>query len=656
MSIKFECPHCQRKLAVADAMAGKRGKCPACTKSLTVPSNGEVPSPPAPSAPSLRSSPSGNVNKGPSTPAPRPRTSTPKKDASPPFPPPKQNGSAKPTSPEPGAPPPVDAEAEAAEVLADKPPEKPVETEFIEFECDYCSEPIKLSVTECGKRSPCPSCRRIVKVPEIKKDKKDWRDTNSGLPAGARMPDAPPAEGTWGTNEKVGLTKETMEEAGLIPEKPQTVTQMITYWAVVVLLLGGLTWGGVATYSWWRGWGETNALQDAKGYAESKAGLALLGPERAAAIHIGALDFYCRSRTPGSADLAKQEFAKALSLLTSGENVSEERDFALVDLVLAGIELAGNAEEVDAGFRRKWDDVHKTIKTALKAIHNPEIRLTGLRQVGRRLLARDEAKRLFPLATDVFPAPELAEGLAEIGLELAQAGVEAQAKQACDQTLKLFENDNKAAVPAAAIALALLMKKPLPKSADKVMEDSKLLGESDAKARQGQRKEARDLVAAKAEGNSQFALHALVRFTAGGVAASPPDLTDLDKALTLAPTIPNKEAIMWDLFRLVELGIKGGVPEEKLQPLVDMIGTPNLRGRAQLDLLRNRLAKSSSVVPETDADKVGSPTSHAQARLALAEHNTRLDSSWAKVARGWPDPFKAFGSLGIALGMQPKPR
>ena len=51
MPIKFKCQHCQTGLEARDDLAGKKGSCPKCGKSITVPkSNSEAQTDPKKSA------------------------------------------------------------------------------------------------------------------------------------------------------------------------------------------------------------------------------------------------------------------------------------------------------------------------------------------------------------------------------------------------------------------------------------------------------------------------------------------------------------------------------------------------------------------------------------------------------------------------------
>src|SRR6516225_10233245 len=152
MPIKFACPHCKRGLSVKDHLAGKRAACPACKKALTIP-------------------------KGSST------THAPLRDR-----------------PAPAAPaaPQEDAEKAAAEAFGDEPAAAAKEAKTVDFNCPFCDAELKLDVELAGKRTSCPECRRIIKVPELaKKDPKNWRKVEPKGPIGAKKPEEEVPEGAW---------------------------------------------------------------------------------------------------------------------------------------------------------------------------------------------------------------------------------------------------------------------------------------------------------------------------------------------------------------------------------------------------------------------------------------------------------------------------
>ena len=123
--IKFKCQSCKKPLSVRGELAGKRAACPACKKPIVIP---------APIAPA------------------------------------------------------ADVEALAAAALADPVEVKKEAPKFVEFACPHCDDPIKVNADMAGKQYPCPSCRKIVKVPLPKPEKaKDWRDVGKTGPTAALM-------------------------------------------------------------------------------------------------------------------------------------------------------------------------------------------------------------------------------------------------------------------------------------------------------------------------------------------------------------------------------------------------------------------------------------------------------------------------------------
>src|SRR5207237_7884268 len=95
-------------------------------------------------------------------------------------------------------------EAAALEAFADepKPPQEEAEPQFIEFKCDWCDEMVKLPVELCGKQAQCPNpeCKRIVKVPMLKKaEKKDWKKMDEKSQAAAIVNQPEQLENAWGT-------------------------------------------------------------------------------------------------------------------------------------------------------------------------------------------------------------------------------------------------------------------------------------------------------------------------------------------------------------------------------------------------------------------------------------------------------------------------
>src|SRR5438132_2483408 len=234
MAIKFRCPHCRKNLSVKDHLAGKKAQCPACRKPLTIPSSGSA-----------------------------------------------------------RLPAPADVEALAAAALAEEPkvPAPAVEQATVEFKCYYCDETVRVSADLAGKQTPCPECRRIIKVPLLeKRQPKDWRTLDTRLPAGVRRDVGPPPEGAWDT-ASVGVSRQALVEAQAVPQTRRRLTtgQWIkrgTAAAAGVLMLGGVAWMVTQSLAFSR---QNQALAKALEGVGDK-----LRPEEVAEIHRGAGEYYVR--------------------------------------------------------------------------------------------------------------------------------------------------------------------------------------------------------------------------------------------------------------------------------------------------------------------------------------------------------------------------
>jgi hypothetical protein len=628
MPIRITCPHCKRGMLVDERLAGKKGKCKACQQVLTVPSL------PASNTPAAGSAP---------------------------VAPPEQT-------------PPADVEAEAAALFADgpKPAEQPVETKTIDLHCPFCDEAIHFSADLAGKRAPCPECKHIIKVPELKKtEPKDWRRVEARGPTGARLPDQPELEGAWGSTTARGVGQKTLQEAGVLPkvEQPRTLWQKLR-WPVVgvslVLVLGLI---GLVGYGWWSRRAVEREVQAALAFADSLEAQ----PAAKAALALAAGEYYLRSRTNHSdprtgvsltpAKAANNQFGTALTTLRSTPR-SAERDALLTDLALAEIELGGDKPDTDEELRLPWDKTQQLLLPTLREIHNAEAKLQALRAVAVRLRERGQASRVLTLTNQLFPAAdaEKAAALAVVGLEFLKAGDRQSAESAAEAALQLFPKDSKSkdakAPPlrAEVIALALLLekdKKGLPAAGDNPDDKgNELVGKVEALARQGKWEEARKQ-ASLAE-DAVVGFRARLAVAAAALDAQLNDTTDIESALRAAEDgLGNKAELAWPMLYLIELASRSSLPPERVQALADQIGNTALRGRAQLAVLRARLNKADQLVEDTAADKIDAQClARSLAAQALARHNARVSGSYTGVVQAWPQPFRSFGALGVALGLQ----
>jgi hypothetical protein len=620
MPINFSCPNCHKALRVKDELAGKKGPCPHCKKLVTVPK---------PSA-------------AQATPLPRPAAAP--KVAAPDGPPPA---------------PPVDVEAEAAALFSDG-PAKVEAPQFIDFPCPYCDEPLHLDAALAGKKAPCPSCRRIISVPLPKVEKKDWRAVDGRMPSGAQRPAEPAPEGTWSSTATSRVSREALDEAGLIPQKrvPRTTGQKVRFGLLVAgapLLVAVLAFVG---WKWWASTRQERALKQALAVADAKDGESRVGKAGQAALHTGAGEYYLRSRKPQCAKLAAEQLGKALGLLKQANDL--DRDLALTELALAQVNLGGGPAELEREMRIKWDDAQRQVRATLTAISTPEARLEALRGVAGRLVARGQTERVIPLVQQVYSAPDAdqAEALAVVALELRKAD-EARAAEAADLALRPYDAPPKdrphLRAPVVAAALVFNKKPPTPQKGSAEDERQELIGQAEGLARRGDLAQAREKVAVAKKYGPEAIFRALVGVAAGAAEANSGDRADLEAAAAAADVVRQRPEAAWALLRLTQLAIRAGLPEDVQQKVAGAIAAGAVKGQAQLAVLRARLEASPQVVGEEAAAKVeGKGLAQRLAREALARHNVRRDAGWAKVVQGWEEPERAFGLLGVALGLQGK--
>lgn len=659
MPIKFHCPHCKKPLSVKEHLAGKKGTCPACHQTLTVPGAPAAPvapsAPAPPAAPSAPRPPAASKPPAPKAPAAKPSTVRPPAPPRPPA-----------TAVTPQAPPPnpADLEAEAAALFSDGPAAPVTEgPQTVDFKCPMCDEPLHLSADLAGKRAPCPECKRIIKVPELTKNQPvDWRKPGASGPAGARKDTAPPPEGAWDQTQATKVNTGALVEAGVLDEKkvPLTRGQKIKRGLILASVAGVLLAGGLIGSRWWGQKKQVQALKVVLDYANSDTARKQVGPEGLAVLHVGAGQYLVGTRDRNCGVEARNQFEGALKLLREAPKRPEregDRDLALTELALALIDLAGTGEDVRLDLRASWDTTQKMLRAVLKEVSEPEARLEALRRVARRLLAHGQAPRVAALASQVYTGSTegLPEALAVAGLELFQAGQTAEAERVVVRVLAAFNNPKKQPpLRPAVVALAMALgKKPPPKSGKGVIEgENEFIGHVEGLARQGKLDEARQKARGAPRAEVRFrALVAVASAEPGDAAAG-----DVEAARQVFEAeLRGKSEVAWDAVRLARLGAAGGVAEERLQALAAGIPVRPLRGQAQLAILRGRLESSKQVVGADALDKVEAKTlAHHLAREALAQHNIRHDGGYDSTVQGWEEPARTFGTLGVLLGRQRK--
>lgn len=176
MPIRTQCPHCQKAFRVKDELAGKKVTCPGCKKVVPV-------------AAAVMTGEQAAV-KGAEQ---------------------------------------FELETLAAEALSEQKLQEAVkEPLFVEFLCPQCDAELKLSADLAGKQSPCPECRRIIKVPHLQKQApKDWRQAGQeNVPAAvALMKPQEQLEGAWGSVQATKVSRDALIEAKVITEPKRRWTR-----------------------------------------------------------------------------------------------------------------------------------------------------------------------------------------------------------------------------------------------------------------------------------------------------------------------------------------------------------------------------------------------------------------------------------------------
>jgi hypothetical protein len=551
----------------------------------------------------------------------------------------------------------------AAAHLIDQPAPAPVtEPTTIEFTCPQCDEKITVSSELAGKRTPCPECKRIIKVPEPKDDKpKDWREIDTRRPSAARPEAGSVPTGTWGTREGGLVSAEALIEADAVPRLQRRITWQ--QWARRGTLLGACL-VGVLIALWFASrsvdqYRKSHTLARALEALNSKG---VLTPETAAELHRAAGVHYLAA---GDAEKARNHFQEARAAVPAKEATSlSERDLLLVDLLLSQVELGGDKVDIGKGARLKWETALHEIRQTWQNLGATEARIIALRALTRRLLEKGQEPPVRFASQFTEDAPQL---LAVVAMECVQSNkqlAESLAKQAValvpKPTPKPGEEGTKRPPPAPVTALLVALRKnaeaiaPLPEV--DIPETATLLGYVEGWARRGELGEAR-----KRARDAHFAvdrLQALVVVAEVALGGKQTDAarSDLDICLKLANgELKGKQMSSWLLYRLVQLCAQCGIGDSAVA-VASNIADAGLRGRAQLEIFRARLARSGSSVDDSVADIVDkSSPAHGLALEDLARHKTEIASFAAakKIVDSWDPPKeRPLGEIGIALGLQ----
>lgn len=350
MPVQFSCNACKKKFKAADKFAGKTIPCPSCKLPLIVPA---LPAETSITQPSVKT----------------------KSQAE------------------------QDIEAMAALAL-EEPKQQEIEvSQLIQFECTFCDEKVSFALDLGGKQAPCPSCRRILKIPMpavVNKNGPDWKKQPDKRPSGALRKEEPELEGTWNSTMDT-VSRDALLEAGAIVEEfePLTRAEKIKR---LVLIMALLIFGSLGFFYWSSYRGKVNEdAQIAKIELNIKSGELVNSPGEIKAVLLAGVASY---RLSESSDVSAPKIKKILqSALASLDKTSSfvEKDFALLELCKSIIELGGGKDDVRDNKKLKWDEVQKFLKQPFESFTIPEFKLLALKDATSSFVAAGEVDRAVAL-------------------------------------------------------------------------------------------------------------------------------------------------------------------------------------------------------------------------------------------------------------------
>lgn len=536
----------------------------------------------------------------------------------------------------------------------------------VEFACMYCDEQVQVPAELAGKQTPCPHCKRIIRVPvPSPSGPRDWRKADQ-LPSGARRDLGPTPEGAWGTGTSTSrVSSEALVEARAIPvtHRPRTVRERIVLGvsaavAILLIVVGSV---GMVRYQ-----ARTRQAQAFARAEEALAGKGLplpAGLERAELFRASG-EYHLRDQEIGA---AYDRFKEARAWLARPGEPSLERDLFILDLAMAQTEFLGDERTVRLHQRYGWQDTRLELERTLLLLGSPEARDTAIQEVSRRLLVRQPRLRVDELANTLPKEGERAELRGAAGLEMLRAGQREHAQDVARVALAPYRARPQnakappARPPAAASLLALLVAldqqtvaekeiSPLPAPKGEVDEEVRV-GYALGWALCGKIQEARAL--AQRPGSPVARLRALVAIVEAELEKDPKAAAaDVAEALRLfSGELDANTVSPWLLFRLVTAGLRSGTLNNA-EVVAGAVTRPEVRRRAQLIALQIRppqahLQALAKAAGETPADGlVLELLARLNARAGNGEAVTTQVGTWQ------PTELRPFGYMGVALGLQ----
>lgn len=581
MQIRFRCRHCKKTLAVKKELAGKKAKCPSCKQPIVIP-----------------------------TPVANP----------------------------------VDVEALAMAALADEPAPQEAAPQSIDFECEWCSEKVSMPLDKAGKREPCPSCKRIVRVPVPENTKEDWRKVKPTGPTLAKDNQREKLEGEWGTSTARGsVSRDAMEEADaiIIPDEPVGVGRWVKRGVVAILVIGTVV---AAVY----GFNQQQREKDKKKSIEtalelldeakkSKDPKLQMPVEWASEIERGLGEYYSRKTGKGMLDKAKARFNEAWGRFTTPipnrpNKLSLDRDLLMIRVAESQIALGGDNDPEKV----PWKNMPGQLSPALKKIQLDDLRAKGLRNIAARL------KKLNQEATAISL-------INQMGLPSTEK--ERDASLVFAQLLAAMVEQNKVE--------GFAIKVPRPEDVKKGTNHlAARVGYAEGYARQDQYGQAEEI--ATAPGDPSHVLRACLAVADVAILTDAQDKAKpvLSKAVAIVDArggvAPN-----WELLQLVDmLALTGDT--EKAKQLATKLDKEQYELWGEYSQFRaelKKLAAASKEAPATLPQQIKNQNTlpRVLAWEEISRHNTRYGyRDTMKSVLEYPDDprIKAFIYLGFALGEQ----
>lgn len=599
MSISFQCPFCQKPYKVKDELAGKKAPCNQCKSIMTVPR-------PAPSSEESHA---------------------------------------------------IEALATAALVEESKQHEAlAAAAAAIKLECEYCFKSIEFALEKAGKKAPCPSCKRIITVPQPADgpDQKKWREVKTNLTM-ARKSDEPAPEGAWGNAQlqQQVVSREALLEAKVIVDRKKLMAPNRSKLYIGLAAMALITVAG--GFYFYRG-----KVQDDRRLAlvaEAVDGAKSLSPGWPAAIGAAAGEFYLREEKPDlKAGVRQMQDARADIRQTEA---AIDKAGLLVALVAVQAQLGGDEARVNAKQAIDWDSAKRELRQTLqlsKALQREDGWLV-LEELTRALRAIGPKQPLIlSLAPEAMPSEaDRSDALATVALTLAS--IKDPAADKLIEDLIQTANADAAASPSPRLVALLVANNQVAKARQIMPEpagdDPPLparLAYAEGFARAGELDKARKI--ANLPGSVEHRAAAWTMLADGALAAGNAD--ELPKAVAFVAeqgktfTLP-----AWAVMRLGRVCARAGRADLAGQ-LAESVKLPAVTPWLELSRLQAELQSTTSSLDPANVKSADKSAAQALAWIALARHNARVTRSDPRnMLNSWPgNAAKTAGAAGAALGIQ----